>query len=115
VPYVRAGLCNSCRMAKARGRGRDDWLKGLVMSIVSSLLLFQNKALAQLDYSNVASRMLENRLNLMVMRPGFPRAGRHSDNFCLFEHKWHRMSSCLGFLFQAGQLAFQQDSVTLRI
>ena len=72
MPYVCAGLCNSNRMAKARGRGSDDWLKGLVMSIVSSLLLFQNKALIQLAYNNVACRMLENRLNIMVMHPGFP-------------------------------------------
>jgi hypothetical protein len=84
VPYVRASLCNSCRMAKARGRGQADWLKGLVMSIVSNLFLFQNKALAQLDHSNVLSRLLDYRLNLMTMHPGFLRAGQHSDNFVCF-------------------------------
>jgi hypothetical protein len=84
--------CPTCAQAYAfpagwRRHGEEDepdWIKGLVMFIVSNLFLFQNKVLAQLDHSHVVIRLLEYRLNLMERRPGFLRAGQHSDNFvCL--------------------------------
>jgi hypothetical protein len=47
-------------------------------------LLLQIRALAQVDYSNVVSSEVNNRLNLMAaMRPGFLRAGRQPGILCL--------------------------------
>jgi hypothetical protein len=55
------------------------------MFLVSNHFLFQNKVLAQLDYSHAVTRLLVYRLNLMERRPGFLRAGQHSDNFVCLE------------------------------
>jgi hypothetical protein len=54
------------------------------MLIVRNFLLFQTRALAQLDYSNVVGNKVKNKLNLMAaMHPGFLRAGRQPGIFCL--------------------------------
>jgi hypothetical protein len=54
------------------------------MCLVRNFLLFQTRALAQLDYSNVVGNKLSNKLKLMAaMRCGFLRAGRHTGYFCL--------------------------------
>jgi hypothetical protein len=71
------------------------------MFIVRNFLLFQTRALAQLDYSYVVSSKLRNRLKLMAaMRPGFLRAGRMAAWLFLFENEWHGTTNCLGFLFR---------------
>jgi hypothetical protein len=55
------------------------------MFLVSNHFLFQNKVLAQLDYSHAVTRFLIYRLNLMKRRPSFLWAGQHSDNFIFLE------------------------------
>jgi hypothetical protein len=55
------------------------------MFLVSNLFLFPNQVFAQLDLSYVVTRFSVHRLNLMARRPGFLRAGLHSDSFVCLE------------------------------
>jgi hypothetical protein len=85
------------------------------MFIVRNFLLFQTRALAQLDYSYVVSSKLRNRLKLMAaMRPGFLRAGRWQPGyFCLKTSGMEQPAVSVSFL--GGTAGTPKDFVNLQL